>query len=188
MCRNQNEYLFNEANSTFGYNDEIVEGDLYKGGIYLGCAFGMYALYIWGIGSLASGQSATMTGTYAGQFAMEGFLNLKWVRWRRVLFTRSIAIFPTFGVAYFSTIEDMTMLNDYLNVVMAVQLPFAVIPLIAFTSNVEIMGEFVNTIGSKILSVLMFILVLSINFTLVISRALAAEIEWWGFALIGKYD
>jgi NRAMP (natural resistance-associated macrophage protein)-like metal ion transporter len=48
-----------------------------------------------------------MTGTYAGQFAMEGFLNLRWKRWIRVLVTRSIAVVPTFLVAFFSHIEGM---------------------------------------------------------------------------------
>lgn len=50
---------------------ELVEGDLFKGGVFLGCAYGAAAMYIWGVGILAAGQSSTMTGTYAGQFAME---------------------------------------------------------------------------------------------------------------------
>lgn len=188
MCHGQNDYLYKEANSTFGINDEIVDADLYKGGLYLGCAFGMYALYIWAIGILASGQSATMTGTYAGQFAMEGFLNLQWVRWKRVVFTRTIAIIPTFCVAYFSTIQDLTSLNDFLNVIMTLQLPFAVIPLVTFTSNPSIMGEFVNGIAIKVLSILIFVLVLSINFTFVISRFYETEMDWWWIALISEHS
>ena len=85
-----------------------------------------------------------MTGTYAGQFAMEGFLNLQWARWKRVLFTRLIAIVPTFLLAVFSDIGSLTGMNDFLNAIMALQLPFATIPTIAFTSNLNIMGEFVN--------------------------------------------
>lgn len=50
---------------------ELVEADLFKGGVFLGCAFGTAAMYIWGVGILAAGQSSTMTGTYSGQFAME---------------------------------------------------------------------------------------------------------------------
>lgn len=110
----------------------------------MGCAFGVGAMYIWAIGILAAGQSSTMTGTYAGQFAMEGFLNLQWARWKRVLFTRMIAIVPTFLVAFYSEIENLTGMNDLLNAVMALQLPFATIPTIAFSSNTAIMGEFVN--------------------------------------------
>jgi NRAMP (natural resistance-associated macrophage protein)-like metal ion transporter len=54
-----------------------VEADIYKGGVFLGCTYGNLAMYVWAIGVLAAGQSSTMTGTYAGQFAMEGFLNLQ---------------------------------------------------------------------------------------------------------------
>ena len=49
----------------------IVQGDLFTGGIFLGCSFGIVFTYIWAVGILASGQSSTMTGTYAGQFAMQ---------------------------------------------------------------------------------------------------------------------
>lgn len=101
-------------------------------------------MYIWAIGILAAGESSTMTGTYAGQFAMEGFLNLQWARWKRVLFTRTIAIIPTFLLAFYSNIEDLTDMNDILNAVMMLQLPFATLPTIAFTSSSQIMGEFKN--------------------------------------------
>lgn len=95
-----------------------LDVDIYKGGIFLGCTFGVAAMYIWAVGVLAAGQSSTMTGTYSGQFAMEGFLNLKWKRWQRVLVTRTIAVLPTFCVAFFSEIEQVTKMNDYLNAVM----------------------------------------------------------------------
>lgn len=101
-------------------------------------------MYIWAVGILAAGQSSTMTGTYAGQFAMEGFLNLQWARWKRVLFTRTIAIIPVFFVSFYANIEDLTGMNDILNAVMSLQLPFATLPTIAFTSSVHIMGEFKN--------------------------------------------
>lgn len=52
--------------------DDLVHADLYKAGIFLGCTFGLPAMYIWAIGIFAAGQSSTMTGTYAGQFVMEG--------------------------------------------------------------------------------------------------------------------
>jgi natural resistance-associated macrophage protein len=53
------------------HEEELVDADLFKGGVFLGCAFGAGAMYIWGVGILAAGQSSTMTGTYSGQFAME---------------------------------------------------------------------------------------------------------------------
>ncbi|KAG5891790.1 Protein Malvolio [Gonioctena quinquepunctata] len=107
--------------SVFPENDNLVDADLYKGGIFLGCMYGLAAMYIWAVGILAAGQSSTMTGTYAGQFAMEGFLNLQWARWKRVLFTRTIAIIPTFCLAFFSNIDDLTSMNDILNAIMSLQ-------------------------------------------------------------------
>ena len=136
--------MYDDAVIAFPNDDAAVKANLYKGGLFLGCTFGTAAMYIWAIGILAAGQSSTMTGTYAGQFAMEGFLNLQWPRWKRVLVTRLIAIVPTFFVAFYSNLDDLSDMNDFLNAVMALQLPFAAIPTIAFTSNSAIMGEFTN--------------------------------------------
>lgn len=165
MCQNAtSSVIIEDLNSTFPPGDkDLVNADLYKGGIFLGCAFGAAAMYIWAIGIFAAGQSSTMTGTYSGQFAMEGFLNLKWPRWRRVLVTRLIAIVPTLAVATFSRIDQLTGMNDTLNAVMALQLPFATIPCIAFTSNIAIMGEFVNGLGNRIVAVLLSVIVIGIN-------------------------
>lgn len=74
----------------------------------------------------------------------QGFLNLQWSRWKRVTLTRLVAILPTFYLSYFTSINDLSGMNDILNAVMSLQLPFAVIPVVAFTSNRHIMGEFVN--------------------------------------------
>lgn len=186
MCQNQSSYLINEANRVFANSTADVEADLYKGGIFLGCAFGMAALYIWAVGILASGQSSTMTGTYTGQFAMEGFLNLQWARWKRVLVTRFIAIVPTFLVAYYNNIDTLTGMNDLLNAVMALQLPFAVLPTIAFSSSVAIMGEFANGIGNKIVSILLCITVIGINIYFVIDQVREAEFEYLMISVIGK--
>ncbi|XP_076642200.1 solute carrier family member malvolio isoform X2 [Halictus rubicundus] len=154
---------------TFPKNNETVSVDLNKGGIFLGCAFGAAAMYIWAVGIFAAGQSSTMTGTYAGQFAMEGFLNLQWARWKRVLFTRMIAIVPTFLVAMFSDIDNLTGMNDILNAIMTLQLPFATLPTIAFTSSSQIMGEFRNGLTNKIVATALSALVITINIYFVIN-------------------
>lgn len=101
-------------------------------------------LYIWAIGLLAAGQSSTITGTYAGQFIMGGFLNLRLKKWIRALITRSCAIIPTIIVALmFDTSDDMLdVLNEWLNVLQSVQIPFAVIPLLYLVSKEELMGVF----------------------------------------------
>ncbi|KAI3991689.1 hypothetical protein MKX01_038087 [Papaver californicum] len=101
-------------------------------------------LYIWGIGLLAAGQSSTLTGTYAGQFIMGGFLNLRLKKWLRALITRSCAIIPTVIVALiFNHSEDsLDVLNEWLNVLQSVQIPFALIPLLYLVSKEKIMGTF----------------------------------------------
>ena len=89
--------------------------------------------YIWAIGLLAAGQSSTMTvriipcddsvvihfsglqGTYAGQFVMEGFLNLHWARWKRVLLTRSVAMVPCIIIAILA-VNSLDYLDEYINV------------------------------------------------------------------------
>uniref|UniRef100_A0A0E0MP16 Metal transporter n=1 Tax=Oryza punctata TaxID=4537 RepID=A0A0E0MP16_ORYPU len=100
-------------------------------------------LYIWGIGLLAAGQSSTITGTYAGQFIMGGFLNLKLKKWIRSLITRSFAIVPTIIVAlFFDKSDSLDVLNEWLNVLQSIQIPFALIPLITLVSKEQVMGVF----------------------------------------------
>lgn len=186
LCKNQTPSLYEDALNNFGSNNNLVDADLYKGGIFLGCTFGIAAMYIWAVGILAAGQSSTMTGTYAVQFAMEGFLNLQWSRWKRVLISRSIAIVPTFCVAYFNDIQDLTGLNDVLNAIMTLQLPFAVIPTIAFTSNILVMREFANSIGNKIVAILLYILVIIINIVFVWDRLKSVQLHWSWIKLVGE--
>ncbi|KAL5559131.1 hypothetical protein UlMin_035342 [Ulmus minor] len=101
-------------------------------------------LYIWGIGLLAAGQSSTITGTYAGQFIMGGFLNLRLKKWMRALITRSFAIVPTIVVAIiFNTSEaSLDILNEWLNVLQSIQIPFALIPLLTLVTKEQVMGVF----------------------------------------------
>ncbi|XP_013767975.1 natural resistance-associated macrophage protein 2 isoform X4 [Pundamilia nyererei] len=152
----------------FPLNNNTLEVDIYKGGIVLGCFFGPAALYIWAIGILAAGQSSTMTGTYSGQFVMEGFLNLRWSRFARVLLTRSIAITPTLLVAIFQDVHHLTGMNDFLNVLQSLQLPFALIPILTFTSLKSIMNDFANGLGWKISGGILILGVCAINIYFVI--------------------
>jgi len=168
----------------FPDNTEPVDADIYKGGVFLGCSFGPAAMYIWAIGILAAGQSSTMTGTYAGQFAMEGFLNLQWKRWQRVLLTRSVAILPTFLVAYYQDIQNLSGMNDLLNCLMSLQLPFALIPTIAFSSNPKIMHSFTNGKASKVFSLIFSLLVIAINIFFVFQYVVGLGITTWYFILI----
>ena len=90
------------------------------------------------IGLLASGQSSTLTGTLAGQYVMEGFLDLKIDKFKRALFTRAVAIIPSLLIAFVHNHDDF---NHYLNILQAVQLPFAIIPLLRFHAERSIMRE-----------------------------------------------
>nr|XP_012595749.1 natural resistance-associated macrophage protein 1 isoform X4 [Microcebus murinus] len=153
----------------FPMNNQTVAVDIYQGGVILGCLFGPAALYIWAIGLLAAGQSSTMTGTYAGQFVMEGFLRLRWSRFARVLLTRSCAILPTVLVAVFRDLKDLSGLNDLLNVLQSLLLPFAVLPILTFTSLPALMQEFANGLLSKAITSSIMALVCAINLYFVVS-------------------
>ncbi|XP_032994347.1 natural resistance-associated macrophage protein 2 isoform X2 [Lacerta agilis] len=162
------------ANKTFAppslfQSNGTLDVDIYKGGVVLGCSFGPAALYIWAIGILAAGQSSTMTGTYSGQFVMEGFLNLKWSRFARVVLTRSIAITPTLLVAIFQDVERLTGMNDFLNVLMSLQLPFALIPVLTFTSLRPVMNDFANGLAWKIAGGILILIICAINMYFVVS-------------------
>ncbi|TGZ49113.1 hypothetical protein CRM22_010933 [Opisthorchis felineus] len=157
--------------------------DLYTGGIFLGCEFGIACLYIWAVGILAAGQSSTMTGTYSGQFVMEGFINIKWKRWQRVLVTRAIAILPTLLVTVFRGIQDLTGMNDFLNVLMSIQLPFAIIPLLTFTSSKSIMNEFSNSTFTLIVANILSIVVVATNLFLASVVVQARLPKFWAVYL-----
>ena len=96
-------------------------------------------------------------------------MNLQWAKWQRVLFTRTIAILPTFFIAFYEEINQLSGMNDLLNCLMSLMLPFAVIPTITFTSNNDIMGEFTNGIVSKIFAISLSTLVIAVNIYFVIS-------------------
>ena len=94
---------------------------------------------------LASGQNSTLTGTLAGQIVMEGFIDIRLKPWLRRLITRSIAILPAILVIAIAGEGKLTALLILSQVILSFQLPFAVIPLVQFTSDKAKMGPFVNS-------------------------------------------
>jgi len=96
---------------------------------------------------LASGQNSTLTGTLAGQIVMEGFLNIRIRPWLRRLITRLIAIVPAAVTAIFFGEHGTAQLLILSQVILSLQLSFAVFPLVLFTSDRLKMGEFVNPRG-----------------------------------------
>ncbi len=101
---------------------------------------------------LASGQNSTVTGTLAGQIVMEGFLNIRLRPWLRRLITRAIAIVPAAIVAIFYGASGTAQLLILSQVILSLQLSFAVFPLVSFTSDRAKMGAFVNAPWLKAIS------------------------------------
>ena len=101
---------------------------------------------------LASGQNSTLTGTLAGQIVMEGFLDIRLKPWIRRLITRAIAILPAILVIAIAGAGKLTALLILSQVILSFQLPFAVIPLVQFTSERAKMGEFVNSRATTVIA------------------------------------
>jgi manganese transport protein len=103
-----------------------------------------FASILFAAALLCSGQNSTLTGTLAGQIVMEGFLQLRLRPWLRRLVTRSLAIIPAALVIGIAGENKATTLLIFSQVVLSFQLPFAVVPLVQFTSDKKKMGPFVN--------------------------------------------
>ena len=112
---------------------------------------------------LCSGQSSTLTGTMAGQVVMEGFLNIRMRPWLRRLITRSLAITPAALTIYFAGDKATLGLLLLSQAVLSMQLPFAVIPLIHFTSDPARMGKFRNRAWVKVLAWLTALVIIVLN-------------------------
>ena len=133
-----------------GYHDVAEIQDAYRLLTPLLGVAGASAVFA--IALLASGLNSTLTGTLAGQIVMEGFLHLRLRPWLRRLITRLIAIVPAVVVAALYGESGTAKLLVLSQVVLSVQLSFAVFPLVRFTSDRAKMGEFVNTWSSKALA------------------------------------
>jgi manganese transport protein len=136
--------------------------------------FGKIAPTFFAIALIAAGQSSTITGTLAGQIVMEGHLNLRIQPWLRRLITRLLAIIPAlFTIIYFGD-EALGSLLILSQVVLSLQLGFAVIPLIHFNSDKNLMKEFTIKTWVKILAWLSAAVIVYLNISLVID-----EISGW---------
>lgn len=139
---------------------------LMNAGRYLGNTFGPEMVYVWALGLIGSGQSSVMAGGYAGQYVMDGFLNLQVPLWQRLLVSRSIAIVPTLIVAVmYKAAWQLDVLNQWLNVVQAIQIPFALIPVLVLTGSKRIMGKFANSMPTNIVCWTAGLTILGINFS-----------------------
>jgi manganese transport protein len=157
------------------------------------------ASVLFAVALLASGQSSTLTGTLAGQVVMEGFVRLRLRPWMRRLLTRSAAIVPALFVLSLasagaeaegtvdSRLFDLLVLSQ---AVLSFQLPFAIIPLVQFTSDRRRMGEFANPTWMKGLAWLCAAIIVSLNVVLIgmQAREWATDVQkagWSGLWIYG---
>jgi manganese transport protein len=126
------------------------------------------ASVLFAVALLCSGQNSTLTGTLAGQIVMEGFLNIRLAPWLRRLLTRLLAIVPAVLVVAYYGNHGTARLLLFSQVILSLQLSFAVFPLVRFTSDRARMGEFVNPGWLKILSWVVAAIIAALNAYLLI--------------------
>ncbi|CAN1756398.1 Metal transporter Nramp6 [Linum perenne] len=129
--------------------------DLNKASFLLKNVLGGWSSKLFAIALLASGQSSTITGTYAGQYVMQGFFDLRLKPWLRNFLTRCLAIVPSLIVALIGGSSGAGQLIIIASMILSFELPFALIPLLKFTSSKTKMGQYAN---SKIISALTWII------------------------------
>src|SRR5579875_58468 len=129
---------------------------------------------LFAVALLCSGQSSTLTGTLAGQVVVEGFLNLRVRPWLRRLITRAMAVIPAALTIYFAGEKSTYQLIILSQVILSLQLPFAIIPLIHFTSDAQRMGKFRNPGWVRALSWVTALIIVGLNLRL----AVLAVADW----------
>jgi len=127
-----------------------------------------------GLALLAAGQSSTLTGTLAGQIVMEGFVKIRLRPYIRRLLTRSVALIPAVVVIAISGDQGTYKLLILSQVILSLQLPFAIVPLVHFTSDKLKMGSFANQLWVKVLAWMTSIAIIALNGKLVYDQIL----EW----------
>ena len=111
-----------------------------------------------------------MTGTFAGQVVMEGFLDWKVAAWKRLAVTRAVALVPSMLVAIATSNHENTSdsVDEWLNILQSVQLPFALLPLLYFTNSEKVMGKFKNSTSVQVLGYVLGGIVILTNFYLLV--------------------
>ncbi len=143
-----------------GHHEVAEIQDAYK---LLTPLLGAGASSVFALALLASGQNSTLTGTLAGQIVMEGFLNIRIRPWLRRLITRLIAIVPAVIVAIVGGESGTAQLLILSQVILSLQLSFAVFPLVMFTSSKLKMGELVNPTWMKVLAYIVAVIIATLN-------------------------
>ena len=142
--------------------------------------------FIWAVGLLAAGQAATMTCTYAGQIIMGGCLHIALKPFARVMVTRVVALGPAFAIALLSQDTNVfNNVNEYLNILQSVQLPFAMLPVLHFSRKQVLMGRFRSSAVMITVTNLMALLIMAVNIVLIVQFIEGAPV--WALVLVGAY-
>ena len=170
------------AAATFYRNQHVVT-EIKDAHTMLGHLLGRVAPTAFAIALIAAGQSSTITGTLAGQITMEGFLHFRIRPWLRRLITRAIAIAPAVIVILKTGEESTTALLVLSQVILSLQLPFAVVPLVKFTSSRARMGKFASPLIVTILAWIVASIIIYLNAQLVFEKIgkwsdAAGEYRW----------
>ena len=130
---------------------------------------GRFNLVLWAVGLCAAGQAATMVCTYAGQIIMGGCLQLRLNPWVRVLITRTVALGPALLIATTTASNQQLFnsINEYLNVLQSVQLPFAMLPVLHFSAQQHLLGRFRSGAWLTAVSACLACVVISFSLTLI---------------------
>lgn len=145
--------------------------------LLLSNAIGSSGGLMFAISLLASGQSSTITGTYAGQFVMEGFLDLRMPKLKRNILTRCVAIVPSLLVSVLAGKGGSNLLIIISSIVLSFQLPFALIPLLKFTQSEAVMGEHRNSSAMMLLCSSLASVVVLANCYLMLSTMMGLELS-----------
>jgi len=121
------------------------------------------ASVLFAVALLASGQNSTITATLAGQIILEGFMNIRIKPWLRRLLTRSLAIIPAVIIAVMFQGSGLSRLLIFSQIVLSLQLPFAILPLVYLTSSKKHMGDFANKLWLKIVVGLIAAVIVALN-------------------------
>ncbi|MFF5380700.1 Nramp family divalent metal transporter [Pedobacter suwonensis] len=149
--------------------------------------FGNVAPTLFAIALIAAGQSSTVTGTLAGQIIMEGHINLRIQPWLRRLITRLLAIIPAFFTILHYGDDALGGLLVLSQVVLSLQLGFAIIPLIHFTSDKKLMKDFAIKPWVKVLAWTSAVVIIALNVKLVMEEISGWAKEannWWIYAIV----
>lgn len=158
------------AAAVFHTRGQVVE-ELQQAHTLLKPLLGGGAATLFAVALLASGQSSTITGTLAGQIVMEGFLRVRIAPWLRRLVTRSLAIIPAVLLISAKGGKGTVELLVLSQVVLSMQLSFAIFPLLMFTSDRKRMGQFVNPWWLKLLGYVVCFVIAGLNFYLLFQTA-----------------